>query len=226
MREEELNLRLSMKSVLMYEKMTGKPFSLMENEEDIKIFMYCVFVCSTDLRITFPVFCNMLERKKFASKIEIEFKRIWGFEQQFPHKADEPQESGETVGKELKMTDYINTLVFDYGLSIDYCMNTMDLWELEALYEAAESHMHTDMEDKRLWAYIQMLPNFDKKHKNMTPEKFLPFPWEGENHKKKAEQGLENEKERAKTVLGMDLDVLLGNNIEEKPDNNEISNKS
>lgn len=220
MREEELNLRLSMKSVLMYEKMTGKPFSLMENEEDIKIFMYCVFVCSTDLRITFPVFCNMLERKKFASKIEIEFKRIWGFEQQFPHKADEPQESGETVGKELKMTDYINTLVFDYGLSIDYCMNTMDLWELEALYEAAESHMHTDMEDKRLWAYIQMLPHLDKKHKNMTPEEFLPFPWNKKEKQKKRENELNNEANRAKVVLGMDLDTLLGKdqtNSQENP---------
>lgn len=224
MKDSELELSLSMKAILMYEKMTGKAFSIMEDEEQVKIFMYCVFVCSTDLKITFPVFCEMLEGKKFAAKIEREFKGIVHYIQQFKRNEQIQDNEQEVSGRSVSMTEYINTLIFDYGVGIDYVMNKMELWELEAMYEAAEEHMHSSMEDKRLWAYLQMLPNFDKKHRNMTPEKFLPFPWDTEKHKKAAERELAVETERSKSILGVDLDVLLGKkSIEEKPDNEEIS---
>ena len=220
MGDNELDLKLTMKSIMMYEKLSGKSFSYFNAEEDIIQFMYCVFVCSTDVKITLEVFTSMLENKKFASKIEREFKRIWGYFTQFKGNGTGRVEenSGET---ELSITNYINTLVFQYNVSIDYCMNKMEIWELEALYQAAAEQMHSSMEEKRLWAFVQMMPNFDKKHRNITPDKFLPFPWEKENHQKKVEKELETETEKSKGILGMNLSELL-----KKPDNNEKSNIS
>ena len=193
----------------MYERFSGKKFSTLQTEEEITIFMYCVFVCSTGLKITYEVFLTMLEQKKFSEQITREFKRIWGYIQQFKTEKTDVEESGSTEHSDVSMTSYINTLIFDYGIDIDYAMNRMEMWELEELYNAATNHMHTTMEDKRLWSYIQMLPNFDKKHNNMTPEKFLPFPWEKEQQHKKAETELKTETERAKSIIGMDVSSLL-----------------
>lgn len=216
MGDNELDLRISMKAILMYEKLSGKQFSIMQDEESVTLFMYCVFVCSTEMKITFPVFCTMLEKKKFATNIGRQFKRIFGYVQQFKTDQKEgEQEDGNDSVSGVSMTDYINTLVFDYGIGIDYVMNKMELWELEALYNAAEAHMHTQMEDKRLWAYLQMLPNFDKKHRNLTPEKFLPFPWEKEDHKNKVEKELERETKISKGIIGMNINNLLGKNEEQ-----------
>lgn len=204
------SLFLSMKSILMYEKLTGKNFSEFDSEEDMLSFMYCVFVCSTDMKITVEVFYTMLEGKKFAAWIGREFKRIWGYNQQFNKAAKgvDPSNSGET--NTITMTEYINTLILEYGLDIGYMMNKMEMWEMEALYDAATAHFRNTMEDKRLWAYIQMLPNFDRKHRNMKPEKFIPFPWEAEETKKKIEKTLEAETTASKGILGMDINVILG----------------
>ena len=199
---------LSMKSILMYEKLTGNVFQELNTLEEIQAFMYCVFVCSTDIKITYEVFLTMLEHKRFADHITREFKRMWGYIQQFQPQKKEEAGSGETES-EISMTNYINTLVLDYGIDIDYAMNHMEMWEIEQLYEAATSYMHTTMEDKRLWAYIQMLPNFDKKHRNITVEKFLPFPWEKETNKKKAEKELAAETQRAKSIIGADINALF-----------------
>lgn len=209
---DDLELNLSMKAVLMYEKLTGAVFSDIMDQEQTIIFMYCIFVCSTDLKITFDTFRTMLEGKNFSNKINKEFKRLWGYTQQFQKAPKKPSETIEETSADTKvtMTEYVNTLVLDYGLDINYIMLHMEFWEIEGLYNAAVSHMQATMEDKRLWTYIQMLPNFDKKHRNMTPEKFLPFLWEKEQSKKKAEEELQKETEISKSILGMDISVLLG----------------
>lgn len=195
----------------MYEKMTGKAFGNLVEEEEIKKFMYCVFVCSTDIKISYPVFLDMLESKKFSRQIESEFKRIMEYTYQFSsNEKIEKHSSVDTDEQDLSMTDYVNTLIVEYCVDADYVMNKMDIWELEGMYNAATSKVQNTMVDKRLWAYIQMLPNLDKKNKNMTPEKFLPFPWEKENIKKKQEKELEKETKVAKSLIGMDLNTLLG----------------
>lgn len=219
---DDLELNLSMKAVLMYEKLTGAVFSDIMDQEQTVIFMYSIFVCSTDLKITFDTFCTMLEGKNFSNKINKEFKRLWGYTQQFQKAPKKPSESIEETSADTKttMTEYVNTLVLDYGLDINYIMLHMEFWEIEGLYNAAVSHMQATMEDKRLWAYIQMLPNFDKKHRNMTPEEFLPFPWNTKERKIKREKELEAETARAKNIIGMDIRAILGGNqanSQEKP---------
>ena len=205
-----------MKSIVMYEAFSGKKFSEI-GEDGVFLFMYCVFVCSTGMKITFDMFKSMYEGKKFRKWIDDEFDGIWKFYFQYnefkaakQNQNDQGSDSGKTATA-VSMTDYANALIFDYGVSADYVMNKMDMWEIEPLFNGAAECMHSEMENKRLWTYIQMLPNMDsKKSKNMSPEKFLPFPWEKQAKENVAKKDLEKETERAKKIIGMSVSELLG----------------
>lgn len=198
-----------MKAILMYEKLSGNKFYSVNGVEDVPLLMYCIFVCSTGLKITRNVFNTMLEGKKFNRWIEGEFLRLSEFFNQF-NKPGQTEEntSADQEDVEFSMTDAINSLIFDYGLDMDYVLNKMEPWEIELYFKGAVEHYHKDMEDKRLWAYLNFLPNVDKKHsKNMSVEKFMPFPWTEEAHKKQLEKDLEKETKAAKKIIGMKLSL-------------------
>jgi hypothetical protein len=202
---EEQKLNLTMRAILMYEKLSGSKFYSINGVEDTPLFMYCIFVCSTGLKVTRNVFNTMLEGKKFARWIEREFLELSAFCSQFVSSGQkEENNSADQENVEFSLTEAINSLIFDYGLDMDYVLNKMEPWEIELYFKGAVEHYHKDMEDKRLWAYLNFLPNVDKKHsKNMTIEKFMPFPWTEDQHKKQVEKELEKETKAAKKIIGM-----------------------
>ena len=201
---------LSMRAIMMFERMTGKDFTDFTDIEDIDILMYCSFVCSTGLKITLTAFNMMLEDKKFSKELAGKWEKIGKYMDQFRAMEPSTPSEGNADKKSLNLTAAINTLIFDYGLDADYVLNKMDLWEIEVLFKGAEEHYHNQMEDKRLWAYIGLLPNIDKKHSNnFTPRKMMEFPWEKERMKAEAEANLAKEKQRMVSTVGMNIDDLL-----------------
>lgn len=200
-----------MRAIMMFEKMTGKDFTDFADLEDIDTLMYCSFVCSTGIKITLDAFNIMLEDERFAKGLADKWEKIGNYLEQFKGK-EEPADQENKDKTHYSLTTAINTLIFDYGLDADYVLNKMDLWEIEVLFKGAEEHYHNSMEDKRLWAYIGMLPNVDKKHsQNFTPQKMLEFPWEKSKNKKAAEDRLEKEKARIASTVGMNIQELINN---------------
>lgn len=195
----------------MYEKLSGKNFTDLEGIEDIDILLYCSFVCSTGMKITLDAFNLMLEDEKFAKDLFNKWDKIGRYLEQF-QKDETPSEGEGKQGDEphISLTHAANTLIFDFGLDADYVLNKMDLWELELLFKGAEEQYHNAMEDKRLWAYLNMLPNVDKKHSHsFTPQKMLEFPWEKKVNRAKAEKELQREKKNIDRIIGMNIDDLL-----------------
>lgn len=207
------DIRLTMKAAMMYERISGKNFTgISDDIEDIDMLIYCAFVCSTNIMMTKQAFDTMIASDdKLMEDIAYKFARMNEFSMQFSRKKDQETGGGEE-NVDFSITDAMNTLIFDYGLDADYVLNKMDLWEIECLYKGAEEHFHNQMEDKRLWAYINMLPHIDKKHaRTFTPSKMMEFPWEKEKNKENAARQLEIEKEKMKNIIGLNIDEIIAN---------------
>ena len=207
-------IRLTMKAAIMFEKLTGRHFTgISDSPEDIDMLIYCAFVCSTGIQMTKSAFDYMIGAdKKLMDDISYKFEKMSEFELQFKTN-EQNEETEQTEHKvDFSLTEAMNTLIFDYGMDADYVLNKMDLWEVECLFKGAEEHFHTQMEDKRLWAYVNMLPHIDKKHsKSFTPMKLMEFPWEKKENKEKAEKLLEQEKKNMQNIIGKSIDEIIAN---------------
>ena len=75
--------------------------------------------------------------------------------------------------------DIVPILVKDCGLDIRYVMDNMKYTDIPVFLRYREQRMRAETEDKRLWTYLVAAPHFNPK-KRVTPESFLPLPWEKE----------------------------------------------
>ena len=75
--------------------------------------------------------------------------------------------------------DIVPVLVKDCGLDIRYVMDNMKYTDIPVFLRYREQRMRAETEDKRLWVYLITAPHLNPK-KRVTPETFLPLPWEKE----------------------------------------------
>lgn len=203
-------LRPSIKSAIMYEEMTGKNFLSGEmSTEDMMEFMYCVYA-NTIARVSYPAFLDMLSNKKFSNAITLQWKHYERFMGQFKEKEKKEEETeDDDKKKQYSMKEIAQALIFKYGLDADYVLNKVELWELDYLISIGEGAYRDNAEEKRMWAFYQLMPHLDpKKSKNMTPAKMFPFPWEETVHTKEGRKKvLEKESKRMQKTIGMHLDI-------------------
>lgn len=190
-------IKLSIKSICMFERLTGKSFFSF-GEEDVVALLYCTFYVSNDMQIRFETFVGMLENEQVAKWAVGKYKDLLDVIQQFKSNeaTDEPT-SGET--SVMTMTDMATSLIVDYHLDAHYVMYEMSLWEIEPMYRACDSMVKRRYEEERLWAYIDVMPHIDGK-KVKGPSDLLPFPWE--KKKESIEEKLEKNTAAAVAFLG------------------------
>lgn len=80
--------------------------------------------------------------------------------------------------------DIVPILVKDCGLDIQYVLDDMRYSDIPIFLRYREQRMRAETEDKRLWVYLITAPHLNPR-KKITPDTFLPLPWEKE--KKQAE---------------------------------------
>ena len=98
--------------------------------------------------------------------------------------------------------DIVPVLVKDCGLDIRYVMDEMRYTDIPVFLRYREQRMRAETEDKRLWTYLITAPHFNPK-KRVTPESFLPLPWEKE---KKINEFRKNERDM--TIKLRELGIL------------------
>lgn len=202
--EEEL--KVTVKSAIMFEELTGKDYlNAGMTPEDMLTFMYCVF-CTSVQQVSQNAFTEMLSDQKFADRISNEWLHYSRFVDQFKQPAKESVVQDDAP-ESISMKRIAQALIFKYGLDPDFVLNKVDLWELNYLIEIGEGAYRDQMEEKRMWAFIQLTPHIDKKKgKNMTAEKLIQFPWESPTATKEGrERELKKETERAKSTIGMQI---------------------
>ena len=98
--------------------------------------------------------------------------------------------------------DIVPVLVKDCGLDIRYVLDDMRYSDIPVFLRYREQRMRAETEDKRLWVYLITAPHFNPK-KRVTPETFLPLPWEKE---KKINEFRKNERDM--TIKLRELGIL------------------
>lgn len=197
-------MKLNIKSICYFEKITSKSFFKF-SEEDALYLMYSTFLTNNpDTNISFTVFVGILNNEQISKWITTKFQDILNVIYQFNKAQEGTKEDKFSMEQTSTMTDFATSLIIDYGMNADYVMYKMDIWELEEYFEAVNTHIKREMETERFWTYIKILPHIDSK-KCKSPEALVPFDWEKETKKKKAEEGLKNNEYAIKNMIGKSI---------------------
>lgn len=202
---------LTIKSICLFERMTGKTiFSMGDDEDDILHLLYSSFISSNpeNGRITYNVFKAMVKSNpKVSEWIMGKYKDIMDVLTPLMTnpKKDDDIDNDKSEGT-MNVTDMATSLIIDYGVDAHYVMYEMSLWELYPFYDTAAAHMRNHLEEQRLWTYIGIAPHIDGK-KIKSPQDILPFAWEEKEMKNKKEKELKNNEYAIKHTIGMKLDI-------------------
>lgn len=196
---QDFKLKINMKTILLYEEMSGKSFYEVGGE-DIMLLIYCALVVNNDLSITKNHFDIIMKNEKIARELMAKCQSELDFIQQFIKTDDKvKQEIGE-VEKDNKVSNVVNMILLQNNLDMNYVMYEMRLWELAPLIKSIEEKTKADMVEKRFWAYLNICPHIDSK-KIKGPEDILPFPWEKDNKKEAALKFMDDNNEAIKAFF-------------------------
>lgn len=172
--------RLTLKSIIRWEQIRGKSFSLMDHSDknDVEALLYTMYLCEIKPDYSFEVFRQVLVNEKFLSGMASELNRVMLLVAQFQRKSEisdmPPSESSpETIGNIISM------LVMS-GLDAHYALNEMELCDLSLYIEAYERRRKEEMESARMWTYFTILPHIDGKKMKNGAKDLISFPWEKE----------------------------------------------
>jgi hypothetical protein len=196
---QDFKLKINMKTILLYEEMSGKSFYEVGGE-DIMLLIYCALVVNNDLSITKNHFDIIMKNEKIARELMAKCQSELDFIQQFIETDNKvKQETGE-IEKDNKISNMVNMILLQNNLDMNYVMYEMRLWELAPLIKAIEEKTKADMVEKRFWAYLNICPHIDSK-KIKGPEDILPFPWEKDNKKEAAMKFIETNNDAIKAFF-------------------------
>lgn len=196
---QDFKLKINMKTILLYEEMSGKSFYEVGGE-DIMLLIYCALVVNNDLSITKNHFDIIMKNEKIARELMTKCQSELDFIQQFIKTDVRVKQETEEVEKDNKVSNVVNMILLQNNLDINYVMYEMRLWELAPLIKSIEEKTKADMVEKRFWAYLNICPHIDSK-KIKGPEDILPFPWEKDNKKEAALKFMDDNNEAIKAFF-------------------------
>lgn len=198
---KDFKIDMNMKTLMLYEEMSGKSFYEV-SIDDFEMLVYCAVVVNNQQNLTFSQFQLVMKNQKISRVLYEKCQRELDFITQFQREQkDKKEEKGETG----RITDIINTLILQYNVDVNYVMKDMKLWELSPLVKAMDDKTKADMVDKRFWTYMNILPHIDGR-KIKSPEKLLPFPWETEAKKQDSIKFMEDNQDAIKAFFNKNKD--------------------
>lgn len=165
-------MKLTIRSIITAEKLLNKPFSDFDLsvEEDLKALIYSVYVVSEKV-FTLKDFQSLWDLKSERAKMMKFITTQLEYVQQFA-------EEGEASGK-VWITALVNRLIATRRVEQSYILNDMWIWELNDILKASEDAVKEEMEEKRYWAFLTIMPHVDSKKIN-KPQDLITFAWEAE----------------------------------------------
>ena len=205
---EKRELAFNFKALMMFEKLSGESYFNI-NEVNYVFLLYAMYMVKHPyLNMTLIDFANIFgSNKKVTKQLLKEFEEYMVYIRQFTsnNKTEVVDEEGaDAKNAHTTITDIVMYLITTCGIDPHYVMYEMELWEIEPYMKFAEMNKKESLEMDRLWTYLNISPHIDTK-KCKSPDKLLPFPWEKEEHKKKAEQELKNNEYAIKNMIGKSI---------------------
>ena len=161
----KINFNINIKTLCLYERLTGKSALSVESEEDIFYMLYCIFVMSNHERIDFPAFCSLIENPKLLKELINQYEAYMKFNQQFNHQfqKEQPKEDNKDTKEIPKITDLVGFCVSVIGIDPEYTMEKMELWELDNYISTYLKHKEGEDKERlienRLWTFLTMSPH-------------------------------------------------------------------
>lgn len=204
MKRLDYKFKLNIRSIVLYERLTGESFASFKSDvERVIPLIYCILAGNNEINFSYEEAIEFLfSDEEFMKDLSKKLEDSLRFQSQFSHITFYKDESDNQVDNEKKLdpekpvfiSQLIPILVSDCGLSIEYVMNEMHYSEIDSFIHYKDEKYKARMEEKRLFTYLTIAPNIDTK--KVTVEKLLPFEWEKEKKKK---EGLKTiERDRAK----------------------------
>ena len=171
--------RLTIKSVIRWEQMRGKSFSLMDysDREDMEALLYAMSIDCFKVPYKYEVFKLVLANEKVMDEMSVSLGRIISAMAQFRHSSVDAGSGGNDNDSPETIGNIVATLIMS-GLDAHYALNEMELQDLPLYIEAYENKRKDEMESARLWTYLTILPHIDAKVMENGAKDLITFPWE------------------------------------------------
>lgn len=208
MKKLNFNLKLNIKSIIYYERLTGKPFSTFTgNEEDVIPLLYCMLVANNDFKRSYEETIKYLfTDEKFVEQINSRLQKIFIFESQFFNNQDINKEIPTEINTPNKedtnkvfIHQLVPILVMDCNLNIDYVLNEMHYSEIDSYIKYRDDKNKNRLEEKRLFTYLTIMPHINAK--KLTVNELLPFSWEQEQKEKEGLKVIDTHKDKLKNFM-------------------------
>lgn len=213
-------LKLNIKSLILFEKLTKTPFQKFNGSiEQVIPLLYCLIIANNDFKETYEdtikyLFSDEVILKDLSNKLE----KLLKFEEQFGIQNNETKNEDIAASNEAKpiyISQLIPILVSDCNLDINYIMNEMSYTEIDSYIHYRDTKYKNGLEEKRLFTYLSILPHIDSK--KCSIQQLLPFDWEIEQKKENGLKTIEQHKNKLD-------DFLKSGNINFNPENNKDEN--
>lgn len=212
------NIRLNIKSIVLYEKLTQESFAYFDGTIDKIIpLLYCMLVANNDYKETYEDTVRYLfkdeslmkdlgERLEKQMRFQSQFKTI--FKEEEINLSDKTDNTSNE--KQVFITQMIPILVVDCGLDINYVLNEMQYTDIDLYIKYKDDKERSKLEEKRLFTYLTVLPHIDSK--KCPIEKFLPFQWEEKEKKEKGFREIEKNQHLLQEFLKTKNNKIENNN--------------
>ena len=194
------NLYPSMRAIKLYEELTHTSFLELEDKQEyILHLIYCCLIAhpENEFYMTFDAACKNFFDKNVDTLVasftsEMEFinqfqslgKEVTDIDEET---ITEEEKSSPTKDKKLFLSSVIPILVYDCHLDIKYVLDEMPYTDVDMYINYSAAKKREEMEEKRFWTYLSMLPHVDSK-KLKKAEDLVEFSWEKKKNKEKAEK--------------------------------------
>lgn len=207
MEYSDLKLKMNVKTAVYYEALTKKNFFQLENDEDVmKVIYSSLIINNPSIKITYKTFLRLIENEKFAKWVASEYKKIKEMNEQIGSEGSEESASASS-DEQLTMTEISSALIVQHSVDPHYVMYEMEMWEVMPFFKAADQQKKAELAEQRLWTYLNISPHIDHK-KIKKPEDIMPFPWEADDRKARAEKNLKNNEHAIKNLIGKQFDWI------------------
>lgn len=183
-------MNFNLNSIIKWELLNNKSFNKIDlsSEDDLISLIYCILICSNDIKYTFEVFKMVFKDKPLLiTPLIVQFKKEYEFIDQFKIKSDETVEEKSDEKSENKETDVFirelaAILIINGRMNSDFVLNKMNINDILLYVTQINSKEHSNIELDRLWTYFNILPHIDSKSLD-NPKKLIEFDWEKSDNK-------------------------------------------
>ena len=173
-------MRLTLEALVRWEQLRGKPFGRMDYRDagDVEALLYTTALCAGRVHTTFDLFRKVLPRRKEGDAMRAALMEAQRVLAQFQRERKE-QPAGKEEPADCLIGELAAWLVAQ-GMEARYVMKEMELCDLSLYVEAFRRRRHEELEERRMWVYLQMLPHIDRKSLPDGERSLMLFPWERE----------------------------------------------